>query len=258
VPACVLISTKEAIFSVVVGALTVIGSTLVVIDGGLLVLRGSLTVGAMLVALAYLGFVYGPLSGIANTAGTIQQALAGAARVRETLALTPEHHEGGQRAPDRFRGEVTFDRVSFAYDGRPVLSDVSFSVSSGELVAVVGPSGAGKTTLVSLIPRFYEPSSGTVLIDGIDAARIRLADLRGADRRARYDQRARSVRRARGTAGGADHVRHCAPAVHRVQCRSHCRHGRRPHRRDRYSRRAAADERALSRAGVPARSCHAE
>ncbi|PYR93941.1 MAG: ABC transporter ATP-binding protein [Acidobacteria bacterium] len=174
----VVLSTKESIFSVVVGALTVIGSTLVVIDGGLLVLRGSLTVGAMLVALAYLGFVYGPLSGIANTAGTIQQALAGAARVRETLALTPEHHEGGQRAPDRFRGEVTFDRVSFAYDGRPVLSDVSFSVSSGELVAVVGPSGAGKTTLVSLIPRFYEPSSGTVLIDGIDAARIRLADLR--------------------------------------------------------------------------------
>lgn len=174
----VVLSTKESIFSVVVGALTVVGSTLVIIDGGLLVIRGNLTVGALLVALAYLGFVYGPLSGIANTAGTIQQALASAGRVRETLAVTPEHHEGGQRAPDRFKGDVTFDHVSFSYDNRPVLTDVSFSVSSGELVALVGPSGAGKTTLVSLIPRFYEPSSGTVLIDGIDTSRIRLTDLR--------------------------------------------------------------------------------
>jgi ATP-binding cassette, subfamily B, bacterial len=174
----VVLSRKESIFSVVVGALTVVGSTLVIIDGGLLVLRGNLTVGAMLVALAYLGFVYGPLSGIANTAGTIQQALASAARVRETLALTPEQHEGGQRVTDRFRGDVRFDHVSFAYDGRPVLEDVSFTVSSGELVALVGPSGAGKTTLVSLIPRFYEPQSGAVLIDGIDVAAIRLTDLR--------------------------------------------------------------------------------
>jgi ABC-type multidrug transport system fused ATPase/permease subunit len=174
----VLLSTKESIFSVVVGALTVIGSTLVIVDGGLLVLHGRLTVGALLVALAYLGFVYGPLSGIANTAGTIQQALASAGRVRQTLALTPEHHEGGQRAPDRFKGDVTFEQVSFAYDGKRVLVDVSFSVGPGELVALVGPSGAGKTTLVSLIPRFYEPSSGTVRIDGIDVARIRLADLR--------------------------------------------------------------------------------
>jgi ATP-binding cassette subfamily B protein len=174
----VVLSTKESIFSVVVGGLTVIGSTLVIIDGGLLVLRGHLTVGALLVALAYLGFVYGPLSGIANTAGTIQQALASAARVRETLALTPEHHEGGQRLHERFKGDVTFDHVSFAYDGRPVLNDVSFSVTSGELVALVGPSGAGKTTLVSLIPRFYEATSGVVLIDGIDVSRIRLTDLR--------------------------------------------------------------------------------
>jgi ABC-type multidrug transport system fused ATPase/permease subunit len=79
---------------------------------------------------------------------------------------------------DRFKGEVTFDRVSFAYDGRPVLSEISFTVTPGELVALVGPSGAGKTTLVSLIPRFYEPSSGRVLVDNLDVTRIRLTDLR--------------------------------------------------------------------------------
>lgn len=172
------LSTKESMFSVVVGSLTVLGSTLVIIEGGLLVLRGSLTVGTLLVALAYLGFVYGPLAGIANTAGTIQQALASAARVRETLALAPEWQEPGQRVSERFRGEVVFDRISFTYDGRPVLDDVSLTVRPGEFIALVGPSGAGKTTLVSLIPRFYEPASGHVLVDGLDVTRIRLADLR--------------------------------------------------------------------------------
>ena len=172
------LSTKESMFSVVVGSLTVLGSTLVIIEGGLLVLRGSLTVGTLLVALAYLGFVYGPLAGIANTAGTIQQALARAAPVRETLALAPERQEPGQRVSERFRGEVVFDRISFTYDGRPVLDDVSLTVRPGEFIALVGPSGAGKTTLVSLIPRFYEPASGHVLVDGLDVTRIRLADLR--------------------------------------------------------------------------------
>ncbi len=172
------LSTNESIFSVVVGSLTVLGSTLVIIEGGLLVLRGELTVGTLLVALAYLGFVYGPLAGIANTAGTIQQAFASGARVRETLALAPERQEPGQRLIERMKGEIVFDQVSFAYDGRPVLTDVSMTVAPGEFVALVGPSGAGKTTLVSLIPRFYEPTAGRVLVDGVEVTRIRLADLR--------------------------------------------------------------------------------
>jgi ABC-type multidrug transport system fused ATPase/permease subunit len=142
------------------------------------VLRGRLTVGTLLVALAYLGFVYGPLSGIANTAGSMQQALAGVARVRQTLAIAPEPADAGHRPVSRLLGRVTFDRVSFAYDGRPVIADVSVDVAPGELVALVGPSGAGKTTLVSLIPRFYEAAEGRVSIDGIEVGAIRLADLR--------------------------------------------------------------------------------
>ncbi len=175
----VRLTNREAIFSLVIGSLTVIGSTLVIIVGGQLVLRGRLTVGDLLVALAYLGFVYGPLSGIANTAGSIHHALTGVARVREALAIAPEPVDGVTHvAVGRLRGEVTFEHVSFAYDGRPVLEDVSVTAHPDQLIALVGPSGAGKTTLVSLIPRFYEPTSGRVTIDGIDVGQIRLADLR--------------------------------------------------------------------------------
>jgi ATP-binding cassette subfamily B protein len=173
----VMLTGREAWFSLVVGNLIVLGSSLVVFVGGTLVLRGELTVGTLLVALAYLGFVYGPLSGIANTTGTIQQALAAGRRVRESLALTPEVHEGDALLP-RLRGHVEFQGVHFTYDARPILTDITFKAEPGELVALVGPSGAGKTTLVSLIPRFYEPSSGRILVDGRDVARYRLSALR--------------------------------------------------------------------------------
>jgi ATP-binding cassette subfamily B protein/subfamily B ATP-binding cassette protein MsbA len=173
------LSTREALFSVVVGDLTILGTTLVVIVGGLLTLKGSLTIGTLLLALAYLGFVYGPLAAIANTAGTVHQALVSADRVRATLALTPEAADtAGAIAPPPLKGEVVFEHVSFSYEGRPTLIDVSLTARPGETVALVGPSGAGKTTLLSLIPRFYEPDAGRVLIDGLDVARLRHAELR--------------------------------------------------------------------------------
>lgn len=175
----VVLSTREAIFSSVVGNLIVLGTSLVVLVGGLLVIRGRLSVGTMLVALAYLGFVYGPLSGIANTTGSIQQALSSARRVRGTFELTPEAADApGAEDPGRLTGRVEFDHVSFDYEGTPVLHDVSFTAEPGEMVAIVGPSGSGKTTLVSLLPRFYEPQSGRVLIDGRDATRLKLRALR--------------------------------------------------------------------------------
>lgn len=175
----VVLSTREAIFSSVVGNLIVLGTSLVVLVGGLLVIRGRLSVGTMLVALAYLGFVYGPLSGIANTTGSIQQALSSARRVRATFELTPEAADApGAEDPGRLKGRVEFDHVSFDYEGIPVLHDVSFTAEPGEMVAIVGPSGSGKTTLVSLLPRFYEPQSGRVLFDGRDATRLKLRALR--------------------------------------------------------------------------------
>ena len=173
----VMLTGREAWFSLVVGNLIVLGSSMVVFVGGLLVLRGELTVGTLLIALAYLGFVYGPLSGIANTTGTIQQALAAGRRVREAFQITAEVGQGGAPCP-RLSGRVEFQGVSFAYDGRPVLRDINLTASPGELIALVGPSGSGKTTLLSLIPRFYEPDAGRVLVDGEDVARFRIAELR--------------------------------------------------------------------------------
>lgn len=172
----VLLSGREAAFSLIVGNLIGLGTALVLLVGGFAVLRGRLTVGTLLIALAYLGFVYGPLSGIANTTGTIQQALSSRRRVNEAFSLSTEVDDG--RVAPRLAGRVEFQDVSFAYDGRPVLRGISFTVEPGEFVALVGPSGSGKTTLVSLIPRFYEPASGCVRLDGEDVARYRLRTLR--------------------------------------------------------------------------------
>ena len=173
------LSARQALFSTVVGTMTIIGTSFVVLVGGMLVLRGSLSVGDLLVALAYLGFVYGPLSGIANTSGTLHEALASARRVHDVLALTPETSDADSGLnPARLTGRIEYRDVSFAYDGKPVLDDVSFTVEPGEFVAVVGPSGSGKTTLLSLLPRFYEAQQGQVLLDGEDVRKYRLRVLR--------------------------------------------------------------------------------
>jgi ATP-binding cassette subfamily B protein/subfamily B ATP-binding cassette protein MsbA len=171
---------QESLFSVVVTAITLSGTALVLVVGGMHVLDGRLTVGGLLVVVAYLASVYTPLSSIAETIGSLQQAIVGARRVREILAIAPEPVDTpGSLDASAVSGQVRVERVRFAYDGdRPVLDDVSFHASPGELVAVVGLTGAGKTTLVSLIPRFFDPTGGAVLIDGIDVARYALPSLR--------------------------------------------------------------------------------
>ena len=173
----VALTGREAWFSLVVGNLIMLGTAAVVWYGGMQVLSGELTIGTLLMALAYLGFVYGPLSGIAHSTGTIQHALAGARRVGAVFAIATEVDDGRATTP-HLRGEIEFQRVSFSYDRTTVLEDVTFSVRSGETIALIGPSGSGKTTLVSLIPRFYDPSSGRILIDGRDSSTYRLRTLR--------------------------------------------------------------------------------
>ena len=173
---------QESLFSVAITGVTMIGTTLVLWVGGLHVLRGELTVGSLLVVIAYLGSVYGPLSAIAHTAGSLQEALASTRRVRKTLAMVREDtdiaNDRGYQ-PARVRGHIVFDHVTFGYDGHaPVLQDVSFEARPGEMVALVGLTGAGKTTAVSMIPRFYDPSAGRVLIDGHDVREYNLRGLR--------------------------------------------------------------------------------
>jgi len=177
----VRLTWQESLFSVAITSVTILGTTLVLWVGGLHVLRGQLTVGALLVVIAYLGSVYGPLSAIAHTAGSLQEALASTRRVRRTLRLTPEVVEGASSGlnPGRIRGHIVFDRVSFGYDAHhPVLKDVSFEARPGEMVALVGLTGSGKTTAVSMIPRFYDPDTGRVLIDGRNVREYDLRALR--------------------------------------------------------------------------------
>jgi ATP-binding cassette subfamily B protein/subfamily B ATP-binding cassette protein MsbA len=176
----IAITWQEALFTFAVSTITILGTALVLIVGGNHVLNGRLTVGELWVVLAYLGALYGPLSSIAHTTGQLQGAVAGARRVRAIFAMMPETVD----APDAIdatsiEGHVRFENVDFDYpDGTKVLRNISFSAKPGEMVALVGLTGAGKTTLVSLIPRFYQTTEGRVLIDGVDVRQYRVRSLR--------------------------------------------------------------------------------
>jgi subfamily B ATP-binding cassette protein MsbA len=152
---------QESLMSLAVSAITLGGTALVLAVGGLHVLNGTLTVGSLLVVVAYLAAVYNPLSSIAHTTGSLQQALVSARRVREIFALTPEDLDApGSLDASSVTGDIRFEQVGFAYeDSQPILQDVTFEAHPGELVALVGLTGAGKTTLARLIPRFFEPTS---------------------------------------------------------------------------------------------------
>ncbi len=171
---------QESLFSVAVSTVTLSGTALVLVVGGLHVLDGRLTVGALLVVIAYLAAVYNPISAIAHTTGSLQQAVVSARRVREILALVPERLDAADGLDaSGVRGCVRFDGVCFSYDDdRRVLEDVSFEVRPGEIAAIVGLTGAGKTTIANLIPRFFEPSRGRVLVDDVDVSKYSLRSLR--------------------------------------------------------------------------------
>jgi ATP-binding cassette, subfamily B, bacterial len=176
----IAITWQQSMFSVVVSSITILGTALVVIVGGSFVMNGRLSVGQLTVVIAYLAAVYGPLSAIAHTTGQLQGAVAGAKRVREMFALIPETVDapGAIDAGD-IRGNVAFEEVGFTYpDGTQVLHDINFSAKPGEMIALVGLTGAGKTTLVSLIPRFYDTTAGRVLVDGVDVRQYRVRSLR--------------------------------------------------------------------------------
>jgi ATP-binding cassette subfamily B protein/subfamily B ATP-binding cassette protein MsbA len=176
----IAITWQSSLFSVVVSTITILGTALVVIVGGRFVLNGRLTIGQLYVVISYLGAVYGPLSAIAHTTGQLQGALAGTKRVRAMFALMPETID----APDavdasNVTGNIRVEHVGFTYpNGTQVLHDISFSAKPGEMVALVGLTGAGKTTLVSLIPRFYDATTGRVTIDGVDVRKFKVRSLR--------------------------------------------------------------------------------
>jgi ATP-binding cassette subfamily B protein/subfamily B ATP-binding cassette protein MsbA len=176
----IAITWQSSLFSVVVSTITILGTALVVIVGGSFVLNGRLSIGELYVVISYLGAVYGPLSAIAHTTGQLQGALAGTKRVRAMFALMPETVDAADAVTaDAVKGEIRVDDVGFVYpNGKRVLHDIGFSAKPGEMVALVGLTGAGKTTLVSLIPRFYDATTGAVIIDGVDVRKYKVRSLR--------------------------------------------------------------------------------
>jgi ATP-binding cassette subfamily B protein len=147
--------------------------------GGAMVVRGSLSLGEFWRVSAYLALVYGPLQWFSAVNQWFSRAMAGAERIFEIMDTESERY--GQRGVDKpIMGEVEFSNVRFGYDkSNPVLKRISFTAKPGEMIGLVGKSGAGKSTTINLLCRFYEPDAGTIKIDGIDYRELGLQDLRG-------------------------------------------------------------------------------
>jgi ATP-binding cassette subfamily B protein len=171
----------EGAFGMLVGMTTAAGTALVLFIGARHVGAGVLSLGDLVLVMGYTALLYVPLQTISKSVTTLQSSLVSAER---SLALLDEPTDVPERPGAhplaRAAGAVTFRNVSFSYDGgEPVLRDVTFEVPRGTRVGIAGATGAGKTTLISLLSRFYDPKAGEVLLDGTDLRDYRLADLRG-------------------------------------------------------------------------------
>jgi len=170
----------SAVFHPSVEFITSIGSVIVVGFGGFLALKNQLSVSDIVAFLLYLALFYAPITGLAQLLESAQQALAGAERVIEILDAPQSITDSpGAQPIEKAEGRIAFDHVSFSYiEGVPVLDDVSFEIKPGQMAALVGATGVGKTTLSQLIARFYDPVSGKINLDGRDLRGITLESLR--------------------------------------------------------------------------------
>ena len=170
----------EGGFGLVVNMTTSMGTATILFIGVLHVQSGVLTLGDLLLIMSYVVQLYEPLRTIGRQSVTLQRSLASAERAFALLDEAPDVIERPNSRPiSRARGELAFRNVSFAYDeGRPVLDDVSFEIEAGTRLGISGATGAGKTTLVNLLSRFYDPTSGQIVLDGVDLRDYKLRDLR--------------------------------------------------------------------------------
>jgi len=170
----------SSLLSPVVGLTVAVCTGLVLWRGALLILAGTMTAGALTVFLAYLTKFFQPVRDLAQMTNTIAQVAVGFQRVMAVCdadKVIPERPAPADPPP--FRGEIAFDHVAFGYDPEaPVLRDITFAIGSGEMVGIVGPTGSGKSTAVSLIPRFRDPDTGSITIDGVDICDYKLHGLR--------------------------------------------------------------------------------
>jgi subfamily B ATP-binding cassette protein MsbA len=163
-----------------VDVIVAIGSAGVLWYGARLALQGTLTPGDLIVFLVYLGKLYSPIRGLAKLPDTFSKPAVAVERIQEIMDV--EVKAPGRRRPKKAApliGLIEFENVSFSYgQDRPILQDINFQIEPGQTAAFVGPTGAGKTTVVSLIPRFYEPTSGVIRIDGADIQTLKRRSLR--------------------------------------------------------------------------------
>jgi len=177
-------STYAQIFAGTMGPITNfvnnVGFAIVAGAGGWMAVRGLATVGTIASFVNYARQLARPLNEIASLYNSIQSAIAGAERVFEIIDQVPELQDAADARPLAYiQGEVTFDDVCFGYEeGVPVLKRVSLHAEPGQTIALVGPTGAGKTTIVNLLTRFYDVNSGNIRIDGVDIRQVKMDDLR--------------------------------------------------------------------------------
>lgn len=170
----------QNVYSAVVNLTIAAGTAAVLWVGTRHVLSGDLSIGEMVVFTSYLASLYAPLSNIFETYGLVQSAKVGVRRAFDVLE-SEESLSEGRRAfgTNGAKGQISFIDVSFGYDvSRPIIKKINLRVTAGEKIAIVGPTGAGKSTFVSLLPRFYDPQAGRVTIDGIDIREFQLRSLR--------------------------------------------------------------------------------
>ena len=174
------LTLRQTLFALAVNMITAIGSALVLGYGAYQALMGKLTAGDLLVVLAYVAAIYTPLEAISTTIGSLQDQFVSLRIAFELLDTPPEIQDAPDAvAMEKAKGHIRFENIEFSYQGRiDTLKDVSFEALPGQVIAVCGPTGAGKTTLISLLPRFYDAKSGRVLLDGVDTRKLTLKSLR--------------------------------------------------------------------------------
>ena len=174
------VNLMESSFGVATGTVTALGTGAVLFIGVRSIQAGGMTIGDLLVVMSYIGLLYGPLRIMGRRLASLQKAFASAERAFDLLDETQEVPECDQpRAIDRARGDIQLEKVTFAYEtGSPVLREVDMQIPAGSRVGIIGATGAGKTTLMSLLMRFYDPNEGVIRLDGVDLREYRIADLR--------------------------------------------------------------------------------